>query len=512
MIAVGSAITNFLSMFVSSLFLGATIGCSTALLTKFTRLADFPILETCLFVLMSYSTFLMAEVLEFSGIVAVLFCGICQAHYTMNNLSEESKQRTKQLFELLNFVSENFIFTYIGVSMFTYPTHKWRFSFIIAAFIATFAGRALNVYPLSFLLNLGRHNKIPLNFQHVLFFSGLRGAMAFALALRNTLSEPRQLMLTTTSLIVILTVVVCGGSTNQLLLMLGIPIGIDESEHEMLNFTGVRRSRSSQTPTDLQSPSSLELGRGESESADGTPRRPGIQQQQQRSPYEKAWLVRKWYNFDVRFMKPLLTNSRPTLIDTLPDCCLPIARVLTTTEQLNDDSPGGPLNDGYDSDDGLVYGQSRSGSSGDRYNGTGHTSHTTVHKQQPRSSRGGDEWPSRTGSASAVNSTGAGAGMTSRSKRVGSASGFRSNHDEVIRSQGLDDTLVLISHEENEDEEDHQLYSAPPHLHLKMSSPVADDSSECAFVSSKRSSQNRQLTHNDHNRRRHNRSPKHEKF
>lgn len=49
---------------------------------------------------------------------------------------------------------------------------------------------------------------------------------------------------------------------------------------------------------------------------------------------DKAVLARVWGNFDSRYMKPLLTHSRPTLLDTLPVFLGPIARLLTTTEQL----------------------------------------------------------------------------------------------------------------------------------------------------------------------------------
>lgn len=304
---------NFLYIFVCSLLIGSVTGCSTAILTKFTRLFEFPLLESCLFVLMSYCTFLVAEAADLTGIVAVLFCGICQAHYTYNNLSVESRSRTKQVFELLNFLAENFIFTYIGVSIFTYQKHHWDAAFIVVAFLAIAVGRAAHVYPLSFFLNLGRHNKIPYAFQHVLFFSGLRGAMAFALAIRNTLSEQRHLMLTTTSLIAIVTVIVCGGCTTQLLAWLGIPVGVEE-EHELLQFGGMRMVPQVTTPTELRSPP------------------PPMEN---KTPYEKAWLVRKWYNFDVKYMKPLLTHSRPTLMDTLPSCCLPVARLLTSTKQMS---------------------------------------------------------------------------------------------------------------------------------------------------------------------------------
>ncbi|XP_032455670.1 sodium/hydrogen exchanger 7 isoform X15 [Nasonia vitripennis] len=302
LVAFFQAMGDFVGIFSLSLFIGATMGCITALLTKFTRVRDFPLLESALFVLMSYSTFLIAEASDLTGVVAVLFCGICQAHYTYNNLSSDSRQRTKQLFELLNFLAENFIFSYIGVSMFTFPKHHFDIGFIISGFFCALLGRAANVYPLSFLLNLGRKPKISLNFQHMLFCAGLRGAMSFALAIRNTVSEARQAMLTTTSLIVILTVIFQGGMASQFLSWFNIPVGVDE-EVEVLSHNGVR------------SDGSVGVGTGG-------------------KPNEKALLARIWGNFDTRYMKPLLTHSRPTLLETLPVCCTPIARLLTTTQQM----------------------------------------------------------------------------------------------------------------------------------------------------------------------------------
>lgn len=42
-------------------------------MTKFTRVRDFPLLESALFVLMSYSTFLIAEASDLTGITITIF-------------------------------------------------------------------------------------------------------------------------------------------------------------------------------------------------------------------------------------------------------------------------------------------------------------------------------------------------------------------------------------------------------------------------------------------------------
>ncbi|XP_030648449.1 sodium/hydrogen exchanger 6b [Chanos chanos] len=310
----------FLGVFSGSFALGAATGVMTALVTKFTKLRDFPLLETALFFLMSWSTFLLAEACGFTGVVSVLFCGITQAHYTYNNLSSESKTRTKQLFELLNFLAENFIFSYMGLTLFSFQYHVFNPFFIIGAFLAVFLGRAANIYPLSFFLNLGRKNKIGSNFQHVMMFAGLRGAMAFALSIRDTATYARQMTFTTTLLIVFFTVWVCGGGTTQVLSIMQIRVGVDADPDNAVT------------------------------AVEGTDRR--------LTRHESAWPFRLWYGFDHNYLKPFLTHSGPPLTTTLPACCGPIARCLTSSQAYEDE--GQPhdedteliLNEG----NGLMYG------------------------------------------------------------------------------------------------------------------------------------------------------------
>ena len=148
------AIADFVAIFVGSFTIGCGMSFVNALVTKLTKIGSFPILETALFFLMSYCTFLAAELSNWSGIVAVLFCGITQQHYTYKNLTEESRMRTTQTFELLNFLAETFIFSYIGLSVFAFTNHQWNVGFIGWSFMAIQVGRALNIYPLSLFYKL----------------------------------------------------------------------------------------------------------------------------------------------------------------------------------------------------------------------------------------------------------------------------------------------------------------------------------------------------------------------
>ena len=80
------------------------------------------IYEIALVVMSAYLAYLLSETLALSGIVTLFFTGICHAHYTYYSVSKEAAITLKRLFEFAAFLSEMFVFAYLGlqVSSFCY--------------------------------------------------------------------------------------------------------------------------------------------------------------------------------------------------------------------------------------------------------------------------------------------------------------------------------------------------------------------------------------------------------
>lgn len=162
--------------------------------------------------------------------------------------------------------------------------------------------------------------------------------MAFALAIRNTLTEPRRMMLTSTSVVSIASVIFCGSTIQPLLQHFFIPTQVEEMQElgENSRFAGLR-ARSDNGIGGGGSGASVVEFTGATTPVDDV--NIGQPSGGPKMIYEKAWLVRKWYNFDICLMKPLLTHARPSLMETLPSfcgCCMPLARLLTSEQQMGE--------------------------------------------------------------------------------------------------------------------------------------------------------------------------------
>ncbi|KAL9252052.1 Sodium/hydrogen exchanger 6-like protein [Drosera capensis] len=214
-------IFGFLETFIGSLSTGVGVGFISALISFTTDLC-LQNLECCLFVLFPYFSYMLTEGLGLSGIVAILFTGIVMKHYTYSNLSEKSQQFVSGFFHLISSLAETFIFIYMGLDI-VMEQHSWsHIGFIFFSIIFIVIARATNVFSCAYLVNLVRpsHRKIPMNHQKALWYSGLRGAMAFALALQSVHDLPEghgQTIFTATTAIVVLTVLLIGGSTGTML-------------------------------------------------------------------------------------------------------------------------------------------------------------------------------------------------------------------------------------------------------------------------------------------------------
>nr|CAG4646149.1 EOG090X03SL [Macrothrix elegans] len=176
-----------------------------------------PSLEFGMMMVFTYGPYALAEGIHLSGIMSILFCGIVMSHYTHYNLSPITQITMKQTMRTIAFTAETAVFAYLGLGIFSFP-HRLEPALVIWSIVLCLIGRMVNIFPLSALVNRFRQHKITKKMMFIMWFSGLRGAIAYALSLHLEFEmETRRVLVTTTLIIVLFTILVLGGSTMPLL-------------------------------------------------------------------------------------------------------------------------------------------------------------------------------------------------------------------------------------------------------------------------------------------------------
>ncbi|KAI9784960.1 MAG: monovalent cation:H+ antiporter, CPA1 (nhx1) [Geoglossum umbratile] len=228
----------FFLVFIVSLLIGVVVGIGTALGLKYTLVRRYPKIESCLIILIAYSSYFFSNGCHMSGIVSLLFCGITLKHYAYYNMSRRTQLTTKYLFQVLAQLSENFIFIYLGLTLFTETSLSFKPLFILVTIVGICLARWAAVFPLSKAINwviryrAKRRGKdvadeLPYSYQAMLFWAGLRGAVGVALAAGLT-GENGFGLRATVLVVVVLTVIIFGGTTARMLEILGIRTGVVE--------------------------------------------------------------------------------------------------------------------------------------------------------------------------------------------------------------------------------------------------------------------------------------------
>ncbi|KAJ1972082.1 monovalent cation:H+ antiporter, CPA1 (nhx1) [Dimargaris xerosporica] len=227
----------FVLVFVVSVAIGLLCGAVCALLLKLTHLYRFVYLEICLILVIAYNTYFISNALEMSGIVSLLFCGVAIKHYAYDNMSIAAQKSVRILFHVMSQLSENFIFIYLGITLFTNLEAIYKPVFIVYMILVILISRFLSIFPLSRFLNFAgqrflgyREKLVSYEHQSMLFWAGLRGAVAFALG-GDLPGYGGHMIRAMILIVVVFSVVVFGGTTPTMIRLLNIPTGISNRAH-----------------------------------------------------------------------------------------------------------------------------------------------------------------------------------------------------------------------------------------------------------------------------------------
>jgi CPA1 family monovalent cation:H+ antiporter len=139
----------------------------------------------------AYGSFLLAEHFHFSGIMATLIAGLLIGNVGPSGaISAKGKVAVEAFWEYAAFVANSLIFILIGMR-----EAQQNFAAVLTAvpvaIILVLIGRAVAIYPCCVLFK-PTSLRVKARHQHILFWGGLRGALALALALGLPPEVPRQ--------------------------------------------------------------------------------------------------------------------------------------------------------------------------------------------------------------------------------------------------------------------------------------------------------------------------------
>jgi CPA1 family monovalent cation:H+ antiporter len=158
---------------------GAAVALCTLLLAG--RTEDH-LVEITFTTIAAYGSFLLADHFGLSGVLATITAGLMFGNLkSLGTFSDRGKEAVQAFWEYAAFVANSLVFLLIGM-------HEAHRNFLAIWFPAATAivlvtlGRAVAIYPCCLLFSRSSL-RVSRNHQHVLFWGGLRGALALALAL-----------------------------------------------------------------------------------------------------------------------------------------------------------------------------------------------------------------------------------------------------------------------------------------------------------------------------------------
>lgn len=193
------------------------------------RIDDY-LVETTLTTVLAYGAFLLAEQLHVSGVLAVVIAGLINGNLGHREMSPTTRIVVLNFWEYVAFLANSAVFLLIGLDI-DLPALAADWRLILWAILAVLVSRAVGIYGLS---RLGP--AMPERWRHVMFWGGMRGAIALALALSLPieLGEPRLTLIVMTFGVVLFTLLVQGVSMDWLVRRLRLVIRSEERlEYEL---------------------------------------------------------------------------------------------------------------------------------------------------------------------------------------------------------------------------------------------------------------------------------------